>query len=381
MRIVVDYRPALRARTGVGEYLFQMLRAMAEGSRRPVVEPAVAPTVDLTLFSSSWKDRPVHADIAQLHGVRLVDRRVPVKALNLLWHRLEWPPVELLAGARFDVSWSLHPLLLPARRAAQVVTIHDLDFLEHPDHASAEIRRDYPALVRRHAHRAAHVIVNSHYTARQVESELGVPTTRMTVCYPGAPDWSRSSPRSGGLRPHVLFLGTLEARKNVGMLLAAYGDLVGRHSDLPPLVLAGGARSEATAWLEAITRPPLAGHVEHVGYVAGARRQELFESAAVLVMPSLHEGFGMPVLEAMSLGVPVVVSDRGALPEVVGDAGLIVDPTDRDALAAAIERMLTDEAFAAAAAARGTERARRFRWADSAAAAVGAFERAVASRA
>ncbi len=383
VRIVVDYRPALRQRTGVGEYLFQVLKAMARGERAtasPVAPSCARDETHVTIFSSSWKDRPVPADIAELGRVDLVDRRFPVKALNALWHRLEWPTIERLTGRAFDVAWSLHPLLLPSRAAAPVVTIHDLDFLAHPERTTAEIRRDYPALVRAHAHRAAHIIVNSHYTARQVENELRVPAARMTVCYPGVPDWPRP-PRAAAdrRREHVLFLGTLEERKNIGMLLAAYRDLVNRRPDTLPLVLAGGARPEAAPWLEEIRRPPLAGRVRHVGYVAAEQRQDLFESAALLVMPSLHEGFGMPVLEAMSLGVPVVVSDRGALPEVVGEAGLIVDPTNPDALSAAIERMLNDEACAAAAAAKGVRRARTFDWADTAAAVLGAFRRAVGS--
>jgi len=384
VRIVVDYRAALRARTGVGEYLFQTVRAMARAAREaaPPGSPG-APPVDITLFSSSWKDRPAPADLAQLPGVHLVDRRLPVRVLNLLWHRLEWPPVERLAGgARFDVAYSLHPLLLPSRGAAQVVTIHDLDFLTHPERSSAEVRRDYPALVRKHAARAAHVVVNSHYTARQVEDQLGVAAARITVCYPGAPEWSTSLPAAGGRpRRHVLFLGTLEERKNVGTLLAAYRDLVARRPDVLPLVLAGGARPEAARWLDAIERPPLAGCVTYLGYVSDAERRKLLESAAMLVLPSRHEGFGMPVLEAMGAGVPVVVSNRGALPEVAGDAGLVVDPDDPDALAAAIERMLDDEALAAAAAAKGVARARHFRWADTAACVLSAFERALAARA
>lgn len=378
VRIVVDYRPALRARTGAGEYLFHLVRALAE-REAPAWQgggPAEgASRLDITLFSSSWKDRPIPADLAQLPGVHMVDRRIPVRALNLLWHRLEWPPVELLSGRRFDIAYSPHPLLLPARGAAHVVTIHDLDFLSHPERTTGEIRRDYPKLVREHAHRAAHVVVPSHYTARQIESELGLPAARMTVCYPGAPDWFPPAGRPVD-RPkrHVLFVGTLEERKNVGTLLGAYRDLVSRWPGVPPLLLAGRERPEAARWLEEIRQPPLAGRVRHLGYVSDRQRRDLFESAALFVLPSHHEGFGMPVLEAMTVGVPVVVSNRGALPEIVGDAGLVVEPDDREALAGAMERMLTDDAFAAAAAATGIQRARRFRWPDTAAAALRAFE-------
>lgn len=370
MRIVLDYRPALRSRTGVGQYVFHLASALAERD-----------AIDVTVFSSSWKDRPIPADLAHMPAAHLVDRRIPVKALNLFWHRLGWPPVELLAGRPFDVAFSPHPLLLPARRAAQVVMIHDLDFLAHPERTSAEIRRDYPGLVREHARRAAHVIVPSHYTARQVESELGVSPARMTVCYPGAPEWNAPADRDRqpGKR-HVLFVGTLEERKNVGTLLGAYRELAARWPDVPPLLLAGRARPEASRWLAEIARPPLAGRVRYLGYVADAERRGLFDSAALFVLPSHHEGFGMPVLEAMTAGVPVIVSNRGALPEVVGEAGLVVDPDDAAALCGAMERMLTDDAFAAASAAKGLQRARQFRWAETATAALGAFERALEAR-
>ena len=132
MRILVDYRPALRARTGVGEYIRQLVQAYTATHRDEV-----------TLFTSSWKDRPTPTLGAELRAA-VVDRRVPVSVLNYLWHRREWPPVELLAG-RVDVVHAAHPLLIPSRHAAQVVTIHDLFFLDHPERVRDEIRRDYPA--------------------------------------------------------------------------------------------------------------------------------------------------------------------------------------------------------------------------------------------
>ena len=154
----------------------------------------------------------------------MIDRRVPVGLLNLAWHRLGWPPAETLTGGAFDVTHSLHPLLLPSRAAAQVITIHDLNFLTHPERTRAEIRRDYPALARAHAHRADRIIVPSQFTAGEVERRLGVPADRISVCSPGAPDWTpRDAAPDGG---YVLFFGTLEPRKNVGGLLDAYETLL-----------------------------------------------------------------------------------------------------------------------------------------------------------
>ncbi|HEV2983616.1 MAG TPA: glycosyltransferase, partial [Vicinamibacterales bacterium] len=165
MRVLIDYRPALRERSGVGEYTHQLAKALLASG-----------TLDLTLFSSSWKDRI--APGAELPGAILLDRRIPVRLLNLLWHRAGWPPVEALSAGRFDVVHSSHPLLMPSRDAAQVITIHDLNFLSHPERTRAEVRRDYPPLAREHARRADAIIVPSAFTAGEVERRLGIAPER-----------------------------------------------------------------------------------------------------------------------------------------------------------------------------------------------------------
>jgi hypothetical protein len=153
VRVLIDYRAALRERSGVGEYTHQLVRALL----RTFPRTATDGLLDLTLFSSSWKDRL--ESLSDVAGASAIDRRVPVRVLNFAWHRLRWPPAEALAKAEFDVTHSLHPLVMPARRAAQVITIHDLDFLTHPERTRGEIRRDYPSLVHHHARRADRVIV------------------------------------------------------------------------------------------------------------------------------------------------------------------------------------------------------------------------------
>jgi glycosyltransferase involved in cell wall biosynthesis len=338
--------------------------------------------VDVTIFSSSWKDR---LEVPQdLGGVNAVDLRIPVTGLNFAWHRLGWPPAELLTRREFDVTHSLHPLLLPSRAAAQVITIHDLHFLSHPERTRAEVRRDYPALARDHAQRADRIITVSRFTAGEIETKLGVATDRISICSPGAPDWRprEVAPAAG----YVLFLGTLEPRKNIGALLDAYERVLSRQAStgsgiFTDLVLAGHAPPEAKPWLERIARSPLAGRVRHLGYVEPSNRRSLYEGAAVVVQPSFEEGFGIPVLEAMTIGVPVVAADRGALPEVLGDAGLLVDPRDPEAIAAALARMIDDADLAAACAVKGVARARTFRWGDTAARAIEAYELALERRA
>ena len=383
MRTLVDYRPALRSRTGVGEYVHELARALVR------TQPLAGNPADaLFLFSSSWSDR---LDPGVVPGATAIDCRVPVQMLNYAWHRWGWPPVELLASAlggrpdrQFDAVQSLHPLLMPSRHAAQLVTIHDLDFLDHPERTAAEIRRDYPALARIHAHRADRVITVSQFTAGEIHQRLEVDPSRIAVCSPGAPDWvaREAEPVNG----YVLFLGTLEPRKNVGTLIEAYARLVTRHAHRPQqtgtprLVLAGRAGDGTAAWLQQLQTAPLAGRVDLPGYVAPEDRRALMAGAAVLVLPSFMEGFGIPVLEAMTLGVPVIVSNRGALPEVAGDAGLTFDPAAPDELSALLERVLDDRDLRRGMSERGRVRARAYSWDQTAARTRDAWQQAIDAR-
>ena len=349
MRVLIDYRPALRERTGVGEYTHELVKALCEGDRPR--------TLDLTIFSSSWSDR-LRLDDPGLRGVRAVDRRVPVRLLNFAWHRLGWPPAEALTGRTFDVTHSLHPLLLPSRTAAQVITIHDLSFLESRDVARPTCGATTPRSSTRMRPAPIASSCSSQYAASEIERRLNVPREKIAVCPPGAPDWPART--HGAMPGYMLFVGTLERRKNVGALLDAYERLLSRppkraaNADaraeadatrrlgaLPELVLAG----KATTSSRRVARADRTSAAARASSVTSAmstadRRRALYEGARLLVLPSFEEGFGLPVLEAMTIGVPVIASNRGALPEVVGDAGPLIEPNDPEELAAAIEHLL-----------------------------------------
>jgi glycosyltransferase involved in cell wall biosynthesis len=361
LHILIDYRPALRQRTGVGEYVHQltdaMLRQLTSGER-------------LTLFSSSWKDR-----LRQVpDGAARLDLRIPVTALNFAWHRLGWPPVEQF-GVAPDVTWSLHPLLMPSRRAVQAVTIHDLYFLDRPADTTREIRRDYAALAPRHAVRADLVVVNSEYTRGQVIRRLGVEADRVVVCYPGAAELPpRALPSSAG---PILHIGTIEPRKNVEALIRAYAQLARSRPDVPPLVFAGRS-ADATAPRRPEDLSP--GRIEFLGYVDDDRKAQLYREASMLVIPSTDEGFGIPALEAMTVGLPVVAAGRGALPEVVGDAGILCNADAAADLAGAMGRILDSEPLRLDLRARGIERAAGFSWDGSAERLLAAFRSAHARR-
>lgn len=368
MRIVIDYRPALRARTGVGEYIHQTIKALAKTGDDQI-----------TLFSSSWKDRPAPDLTSEVPNVRIVDQRIPVRALNVAWHRLGWPPVEAVAGGSYDIAHSPHPLLLPSRSAAQLVTIHDLHFLTHPERTADEIKRDYPALAAVHARRADRIIVSSAFAASEVRSKFDIANEKISICPAGAAEW-QAALQGGDPNGYILFVGTLDPRKNIGGLLQAYGQIVSRDAAAPKLVIAGGASDRAAEWLRQIAQPPLAGRVDYLGYVPAERREELFRGARVFVLPSFEEGFGLTALDAMAAGIPVVASDRGALPELVGDSGLLIDPEDSAGIAHAIERVSSDSQLRMNLSRRALERSKEFTWTRTATAVRQAYEMALTNR-
>jgi glycosyltransferase involved in cell wall biosynthesis len=355
VRILLDYRPALVTRTGVGEYVHRLAEALVRVS---------AGRDTITLFASSWKDR-LRPDV--IPGTAVADSRVPARVLTSLWHRADWPPVERLAGGPWDIVQSAQPTLMPSHTGVRLTTAYDLDFLDHPERTQAEFTGRYAALARRDAHETEHMIAISAYTAGEVEARLGVPRSRITVCRPGRPAWPlRMAPPPASLA-YLLFVGTLEPRKNVSGLLEAYGRLVARHPQAPPLVLVGRAVPESAPVLAQLSQYPFAGRVQHRGYIPDDERAALYAGATALILPSFFEGFGLPVLEAMTVGVPVIASDRGALPEVLGDAGLLVSPDDPEELAAAMHRVSTDGRLAGTLGARGARRSLIFDWMTSAA--------------
>jgi glycosyltransferase involved in cell wall biosynthesis len=255
-----------------------------------------------------------------------------------------------------------------------VVTVHDLAFLRLPETHTAESRRYY-AQTAASVQRAARVIAVSHATARDLVELLGADPARVRVVHNAAAEVFY--PRSEGAlqalaaqlgtplpRPYLLFVGTIEPRKNLPLLLEALALLV-QHLDVH-LVVAG-----RPGWLEqdslaAVGRLGLDGRVTFVGSLAEEPLAVLYSHAAVLAYPSLYEGFGLPLVEAMACGAPVVSSDAGPMPEVVGDAAVLLPPTDPRAWADALGRVLSDPATAAELRLRGIARAAEFSWARAA---------------
>jgi glycosyltransferase involved in cell wall biosynthesis len=259
-----------------------------------------------------------------------------------------------------------------------VATIHDLSFEHIPETFKLRSRVQLRLTVRATARRAAHVIAPSEYTRRDLIETYGLDPARVTAIplavaphfrpVEVAGELARVRARYGIAGKYVLAVGSTQPRKNLARLVRAYSALRrGRgRSNLPQLVLVGKQAWLYGDTLKAIEEEGLGQDVLLTGYVSEDDLPALYAGALLFAYPSYYEGFGLPPLEAMSCGAPVLTGDRTSLPEVVGDAGLTVDPFDTDAIASALARLIDDDALRAHLRERGLERARSFDWRDTA---------------
>jgi glycosyltransferase involved in cell wall biosynthesis len=261
----------------------------------------------------------------------------------------------LLVGAPpGDVFHALNQRL-EARGSRAVTTFHDL-FVFTADYSSPDFRARFIAQARRAAELSDAIIAVSQFTASQVETVLQVPAERIRVVHHGVRLASESNTPREKL---VLFVGAIQRRKNVARLVKAFERL----PDPWRLAIAGAPDGfGATEELLAVTHSPRRTAIDILGYVSHADLDNLYRRAGIFAFPSLDEGFGMPALEAMAHGVPVIASNTSAMPEVVGDAAILVDPLDTDALADALLRLSNDESLCRDLIRRGSARASRFTW-------------------
>jgi glycosyltransferase involved in cell wall biosynthesis len=333
--VVVDADVLGRERTGDESYVENLLRELAGAEtelrlaavtrRRHSVPPGIDPL-----------ELPARSQVARM-AVRLP---------------------RLLRRVRPRVS-HFHYVVPPGAPGRAVLTVHDLSFERRPELMSRRDRVLFRSLVPRSVRRADRILVGSEWTRGDLVERYRVPESKVVVTPYGVdPLFEREGPaRDGG--PYLLFVGGLQPRKDPGTAVEAL-------AKLDPglrLVFAGPPLRESRELVEHVRRLRLSSRVEFTGYVRKAELAALYRGASCLVLPSLYEGFGLPLLEAMASGTPVVATTAGALPEVAGDAAVLVEPGNPEGLAAGVERALADSERLVAA---GLERSRRYSWAETA---------------
>jgi O-antigen biosynthesis alpha-1,2-mannosyltransferase len=258
-----------------------------------------------------------------------------------------------------DAFHALNQRLGNARYRRSVTTFHDL-FVISGDYSTAEFRQRFTAQAREAAQRSDLIITVSAFTARQVEQLLGVETSRIRVIHHGTrPAPLVTSPIAK--EPLILNVGAIQRRKNIIRLVEAFEQLDAEWK----LTLAGSFGFDSEAARERIERSPRRRDIQVLGYVSDSQLEELYERASILAFPSLDEGFGMPVLDAMARGVPVLTSNVSAMPEIAADAALLVDPSDVESIADGLRRLTESRALRDTYASAGIAQAGGFTWEKS----------------
>ena len=321
---------------------------------------ATDPAFEVTGFIVSLRGRRNLAD-ALPQGVRPLALPYSARMARSLWKHIDWPKLP-----EFDVVHGTNFVLPPTKSTSPgLVTINDLTPWIYPELATSDTRR-YPQLVEQARKRGAHVHAISHYVGDEVVEKLGFEPERVHPIplgiEPGPSGVAARGHDLVGTDNYIVAIGTIEPRKDYPSLLRALAELRGSsHRELKLAVI--GSDGWATGAFESeIERLKLAESVFRPGFIDEQTKADLLAGARCLAYPSVYEGFGLPPLEAMSAGVPVVTTAAGAVPEIVGDAALVVEVSSSEAMAAAIARVLDDSALSTDLVKRGHERVVLFQW-------------------
>ncbi|MFZ0665205.1 MAG: glycosyltransferase family 1 protein [Acidimicrobiales bacterium] len=372
LAVALDATPLIGTQTGVGVFCHEAMTALAASGE-----------LDVSGFAISWRRRYM-LDKLVPPGAKVVGRAMPARPLHLAWRHFEMPSIERFIG-EVDVVHGTNFVVPPTRKAARVVTVHDLTPVLYPEMCEPANLR-FPALIRRALAYGAWVHTPSRYVADEVIAVFGADPSKVKAVHHGAPRLRTTDPIRIPEFPHflpqgtsryVLAIGTTEPRKDLPGLVKAF-DAIAEDFPDTALVLAGKQGWGAGELDQAIELARHANRIVLPGYVDDL--DSVLANATVLAYPSIYEGFGLPTLEAMAAGIPVVTTTAGALPEVVGDAAVMVPPKDTDALSGAIAKLLTDESTRLDLIKRGLERASLFTWEKCAAGLTDLYRDAVADR-
>ncbi len=380
MRIGIDCRTILNPEggelAGVGHYTFNLVHQLIEQY----------PDVEFVLFFDARMSRQSVLQFSQANvRIKFFPFSTYGKFLPIAYSQLL--VAASISRARLDIFHAPANIIPLGYRKPSVVTIHDLAIYHHPEWFPSQMFSTR-LLVPQSVKQARRIICVSEATKRDVMDVFGIVAEKISVV-PEAADTATLPLHDqyddvraiyGLPERYVLFVGTLEPRKNIHVLLQAWHRLTTSQPEVVKgvqLVLAGGVGYHGKEILTQIQSLSLTDSIKHLGYIHHNHKVALLQQAAVFVFPSLYEGFGIPVLEAMQLGVPVVASNAGSIPEVAGSAAHLVDPQHIDGFVAGLQRVLTDRAYADDLRQRGKDQAEEFSWHLTAEATMEVYQQAV----
>lgn len=355
-------------KSGIGYYQQELLKALFDAD-------------EMDSFLLQYFDpRRQQGDPAERFGRKNVVSE-PCRWFSATLYQLMWTvlpvPYGMFFKSRPDVTMFFNYYLPPFARGKKVLVVYDTVIKDYPETMSFRTRTMLDLTLKRSIRRADKIITISEFSKNQIIKHFGVAPENIVII-PCAADEKKFfpmddreavrrqvCPKYGIDGKYYLYLGNLEPRKNIVRLVEAYSKAVKKRSDIPLLVIAGGKGWLYEEIFNKVKELGLSDKVIFTGYVDDEDVPLIMNGAEAFCFPSIYEGFGMPPLEAMSCGVPVIVSNTSSLPEVTGDCGISVDPYDTDDIAGALIKM-TDRDFSEAQRIKGIERAKSFSWKKSA---------------
>jgi len=336
MKIGFDIRPFLSSETGVGVYFKNLLHSMAE----------LESDNSFYLFSSSFKERFPEELLPDFKNRKFRDLRIPVSILNFLWFRFRFPPMGYFFGTKLDLAHSPNPLITPGGKK-KIVTVHDLSFIDSPDLVMEEATKYFTPLIKNSLKKADGIIAVSEFTRSRIGEIFGKDLEdKTTVIYHGSDLDNVKERKPAFVIPgkYFLFTGTIEPRKNLTTLIKGFA-LAKQSINEAKLILAGckGKQTEEIRRLISILK--LDSDVIFTGYLDRGELKYLYKNTSALVFPSHYEGFGLPVLEAASCGIPSIVSDIEVFREIFGNYPLYFDKSDPESLASLLTKIWSDKSL------------------------------------
>lgn len=372
MKIIIDSAPLFNQKTGVGYYTYNLIKYLL----------TLQPSNEYILYDK-YSNRCLKVDEGTFEQINeeiastsqttfeYYSSRVRSKLQQYLWGNMGVSLFDISPGVKADIAHGVNFHPIPSNFGKSVITIHDLYFLINPQHLGRLARITLPREINNCAKRASFILTVSECTRQDVLSKLDVrPEKVKSIPNAAGPHFTflndevlnqNTRERYTGGAPYILYLGTLEPRKNLVRLIHAFSLL--KSKGLPHKLLMAGRRG----WLyedifTTIEKLGLQENVVTPDYVPEKDLVPLYNAAEVFVFPSLYEGFGIPALEAMACGTPVIASNSSSLPEVIEDAGILIHPEDVDGFAASIEKLVNDRSFRESLRSKGLEQAKKFSW-------------------
>jgi len=361
MRVALELQPCCGNRSGIGMYTYELAKRMKDGD-------------GLEFCGNLFNFLNRNDNSAALHGIGMPVRTAkifPYGVYRRIWNYLPISYQQLFPGkADLHVFFNY---IVPPRIAGHVITtVYDMTYIRYPETMDERNLRRIREGIDYSVARSDRIVTISEFSRQEICTLLDVPEEKISVVY-SAPvqtgvcgDWAAVAKKQNITRPYILYVGTIEPRKNLTRLIRAFALLKQRHRIPHQLVLAGGKGWQNAEIYQAVEAAACREDILFTGYISQDEKNALYRNAEAFVFPSLYEGFGMPPLEAMQWECPVVCANTASLPEVVGDAARLVDPLEEEDLAEGLLQVITDKAYAAELVRRGSMQTEKFTWDASA---------------